>query len=221
MFTTGTDITTAITDLINAAAAAYLMGRLIKKGNRTKRVFLWVAAFALFILVCVTGFFIHGLTVTAAPDINQLLRKILMVEMAYMLAFYTSAIWYDVLGERNIRKALIVWLTSATAFSVIAIIIMSLIAYTYGFTVFVIYCVATLIVLIITLIKHRREKNGLTLYLVSAILLAVANCVQQIKTIRFEIIWEFNYDSVYHAILLVFLIIQYIGIGLVGKNRNE
>ena len=51
MFTAGTDITTAVTDLINAAVSIFLMCRLIGRGANQKRDVLWVISFALFILV--------------------------------------------------------------------------------------------------------------------------------------------------------------------------
>ena len=212
MFTAGTDITTAVTDLINAAVSIFLMCRLIGRGANQKRDVLWVISFALFILVSITGFFIHGLAAAADPDINQILRRILVVELAFMMTFFMVSVLCDVYGEAILRRALPVCLTIGTVFSVVALIIMFLTTYRNGFTVFVVYCVACLLVMIVILIKHRHDHKALDLYLTAAILLAIANCVQTLKFIEFTLIWDFNYDSVYHWILLIFVLVQYTGI---------
>ena len=210
MFTSGTDITTAVTDLINAALAFFLMCRLIRKGTGTKRDRVWITTFILFIMVSCTGFVIHGLTAASGYEINQLWRRLLMVEMAFMLAFYTISILCDIYGEIVLRKAASVVLPLAAVFSVAAILLMG--RTSYGFTIFVVYCLTTLLYLIVLLFRHRKEKDGLTLYLIATILLAAANYVQTIKSIQFSLIWAFNYDSVYHFMLFLFILIQYRGI---------
>ena len=69
-----------------------------------------------------------------------------------------------------------------------------------------------LLVMIVILIKHRHDHKALDRYLTAAILLAIANCVQTLKFIEFTLVWDFNYDSVYHWILLIFVLVQYTGI---------
>lgn len=207
MFTAGTDITTAVTDLVNAVVATFLMVQLAKTSGRRKRDLLWVAAFASFVLVSVTGFCIHGLTACADYEINQVLRRILMVEMAYMLAFFLVAVLCDTYGEAIVDKALPVCLLATTAFAIVAVILMMLTS--YGFKIFVVYCIAILVGIIIVLARHRSDKDGLSLYLVAAILLTLANVVQSIKSIRFTLVWDFNYNAVYHWILLLFVLVQY------------
>ena len=132
LFTAGTDITTAVTDLINAAVSIFLMCRLIGRGANQKRDVLWVISFALFILVSITGFFIHGLAAAADPDINQILRRILVVELAFMMTFFMVSVLCDVYGEAILRRALPVCLTIGTVFSVVALIIMFLTTYRNG-----------------------------------------------------------------------------------------
>ena len=219
MFTSGTDITTAVTDLINAALALFLMCRLIRKGTGTARGRLWVVTFILFIMVSCTGFVIHGLTAASGHEINQLWRKVLMVEMAFMLAFYTLSILCDIYGAAVLRRAMPVILTLAAVFSVAAVLLMG--RTTYGFTIFVVYCLATLLFLIVLLIRNLRRKKGLPLYLAATLLLFAANYVQTIKAIQFRLIWDFNYDSVYHFMLFLFVLIQYRGICRTADPGNK
>ena len=96
LFTAGTDITTAVTDLINAVVLTFLTYRLIRRGVKQKRDKLWITAFVLFILVSVTGFFIHGLTATDDPCINEILQRVMIVELAFMLTFFMVAMFCDV-----------------------------------------------------------------------------------------------------------------------------
>lgn len=221
MFTTGTDITTAVTDLINAAVSMLLMWRLIGRGVNENRDLLWIMTLFLFILASITGFFIHGFTIAADPEISQILQRILVVELAFTLAFFMVSVFCDVYGEGILRKAMPVCLAISTAFSIIALIIMFFTTSQNGLTIFVVYCIANLLVMIVILIKHRKNHVGLSLYLLAVILLVIANCVQMMKFIEFTLIRDFNCDSVYHWVILIFVLVQYIGICRFGDNPES
>ena len=47
-------------------------------------------------------------------------------------------------------------------------------------------------------------------WLLAAILILIlANVLQSIKSIQFTVIWPFNYNAVYHFVLLVFIFVQF------------
>ena len=221
LFTAGTDITTAVTDLINAVVLTFLTYRLIRRGVKQKRDKLWITAFVLFILVSVTGFFIHGLTATDDPCINEILQRVMIVELAFMLTFFMVAMFCDVYGERVLQKALPVCLALGAVFSTVAISVMHFTSYKFGFRVFIVYCVACLLVMITVLLKHRNEHEGFDEYLWAVMILAAANYVQMIKIIKFSLIWDFNHNSVYHVILLVFALVLYTGICRYGDSLKD
>lgn len=217
MFTTGSEITTAVTDIINAVVATFLTYKIFKRGMDEKRNVLWGIAFTLFVLVSITGFCIHGLTIFSPHDINQLLRMVLNVETAYMLTFYLVSVLLDVYGEARLRGGMTVLLVIATLFCVVTIAL-SLVGLN-GFVVFLIYCVPVLLFLLVALIRHQHDKKGMYLHLIAVVLLIVANVVDLMEFIRFEICgWEFDCNSLYHVILLAFILVQYQAICRVGNE---
>ncbi|MCR5543787.1 MAG: hypothetical protein K6F55_06515, partial [Eubacterium sp.] len=166
MFTTGTDITTAVTDLINTGTLIIILLILLKKGIKRNQDITWIIAFIMFILVSITGFIIHGLQATQDHEINAFLRKILIVELSFMMAFYVISVICDIYGEIIFRRVLGLCLIPAVIFIAMSITIMNLTTYKNGFMVFAIYCILNQLVIIIILIRHLHDRTGLNLYLI-------------------------------------------------------
>ena len=136
MFRTGYDITTAITDLINAFAALIPICSLIKSGLEKRRNRLWTAAYSLFAANCLTGFIVHCF---ALPDtVNLIIWSLLYIVMGLMLAAYVSAVRYDTKKDHGFDLFL---RTSMTVSFIVCIIIavINVIDYRYSFPLFSLY----------------------------------------------------------------------------------
>ena len=63
-----------------------------------------------------------------------------------------------------------------------------------------------------------NKVTGFIWYIAAIAVLFVGSVLQSIKTIHFTLIWEFNYNAVYPWVMLLFVLIQFKGVLLVGKE---
>ena len=218
MFRTGFDMTTAVTDLINAAAALIPICWLIKQGLAERRNRLWAAAYSLFALNSAVGFILHGFYLS--DSLNIILWSILYVVLGLMLAMYVSSVRYDVFGEQGFDKFLRVSIiVSAVVCVIIAAI--NVIDYHYSFPLFSAYCILNIGIILSQLFRRIKEDKRFAWYLAAIMIFVIGSVIQAINTIQFSLIWDFNHDSVYHFAMLIFLLVQFKGIRLLSDRTTN
>ncbi len=215
MFTTGTEWTTAITDLINAFAILVPVIWLIRQKPLTKRNKLWATAFAMLMVTSLVGFLLHGIVMSNL--VNGILWCGFYLFLTFMVCTYVIAIKHDIYPDKDFSHSIKVNLIVAVLVS----ILLGIARFTirkYAFVFFSVYAMANLINCVILLRRQVRERPAFKWYIAAIAVLFVGSVLQSIKTIHFTLIWEFNYNAVYHWVMLLFVLIQFKGVLLVGKE---
>ncbi len=215
MLTSGTEATTAVTNLINACITVLPMVWMMRKG-KSMRNRVWGAMFLLFFCICILGMIVHGVAFDAA--LLEKIWAVLYVVMAYMVAAFVTAILYEIYGASCVKKAVIVNAVLAGAFSILRLIVNA--RYGAGFAVFLIYCACNLPVVLVLLVLNVKKKLYLGWYLAGVIVLAIGSYLQTVKAIRFHLVWDFDYNAVYHLSLLAFVLLLWKGITAGMHNED-
>ncbi len=217
MLTTGTEFTTAATDLVNAAAAAGLLYAILKERPLTKHSRLWAATYLFFIGVCLAGVVLHGLVIT--PQVKKTAWCFLYVIMVCMVQSYCIAVRYDIFGEKGEKKYLVRSLVLAGA---AAAVLVSLLLFSAGndFLVFSAYCAGNMVYIILKLLPAIRKRSCFRWYIAAVALLITGSLLQAVRSIHIRLIWEFDRNSVYHFFLFLFILCQYRGMRLWEKARD-
>lgn len=209
MLTTGTEFTTAVTDLINGIVSLGPILWFLRKKPRTKRDKLWAAAFGMLALMSVAGFLIHGFVMPAST--NDLLWCGMYLFLALMVSSYVIAIKYDLDGENGLARFLKADILLALIVSV-GLGVMNYLLPDYSFPLFSVYCLAHLAYCIVRLCGQVKSRPCFGWYLLSIFILISGSALQAVKSIQFTLIWPFNYNAVYHWMTLLFMLVQFYGV---------
>ena len=217
MLTTGTEWTTAFTDLLNGLIAIIPIVWCLTRKPFIKRYRLWAAAFGMLSAMSIAGFFAHGFVMSqTALDI---LWCVLYLFMTFMVCAYVIAVKYDLDRDEGLDRF---FKTSITLAVIVAVClgVMEFFLPDYSFWVFSAYALGNMIYCLIRLWGRAKETSGFWWYIVGIIVMIVGSVLQMVKSIHFTIVWEYNYNAVYHFFILLFILIQFNGIGLVAKQET-
>lgn len=203
--TTGYEITTAATNLFNAVITVILMIDIFRMKGPAVRKYVWGASFGLFLLVCLLGTYAHGVQLSDAARSRT--WDILYIVMAFMAASLAVSVLYEIHGPACLKKAVPAFAASAVVFVILRQMFSSYVP--NDFVLFLIYCGGILIFLIIKLFLARREKPHMTIGRWGIAALIAASVLQNVKSIQFHLIWDFNYNAVYHLVTLISVVLMY------------
>ena len=203
--TTGYEITTAATNLFNAVITVILMIDIFRMKGPAVRKYVWGASFGLFLLVCLLGTYAHGVQLSDAARSRT--WDILYIVMAFMAASLAVSVLYEIHGPACLKKAVPAFAASAVVFVILRQMFSSYVP--NDFVLFLIYCGGILIFLIIKLFLARREKPHMVIGLWGIGTLIAASVLQNVKAIQFHLIWDFNYNAVYHLVTLISVVLMY------------
>ena len=218
MFTGGVEITTAVTDLINAIVALVPVCWLMRRKPHEKGDLLWAATLLLFDLVSFYGFFLHGFTAIAA--MSRMLWLSLYPISCFMVATYASTIKYEVDGEKGFRRFAGISFACAVIVSFVLDII-HLHGLKYAYTFYAAYCAVNLIYIVVKVAPKARADRAYRIYIAAIAILIAGSALQSVKSIHFALIWEFNYNSVYHFMTLAFLLLQFKGLRMTRERADH
>ena len=214
MFTAGTELTTAVTDLINGVIAVGPTLWFLRKNPRTRRDRLWAAAFGMLALMSAAGFLIHGFIMSAS--LNDLLWCGMYLFLSLMVCAYVIAVKYDLDGENGLSRFRRADILLAVTVSV-GLGILNWLYPDYSFVLFSVYCLAHLAYCIVRLWRQLRSRPCFSWYLLSIFILILGSALQAVKSIQFTLIWPFNYNAVYHWMTLLFMLVQFHGVRAAEK----
>lgn len=204
--TTGYEITTAATNAVNAVITALMMLRLFHMNGPKIRRQVWGISFILFFAVCILGTIVHGIVLSEGT--RTLLWDILYVILAFMIASFAVAVRYEIHGFSDVRKTALVCVLLSIVFLAVRTVLKN--TAVPGFLPFTVYSGGMLLYLIIKILSARKAKPHLTLLLCAIFLLITGTVLQTVKQIRFHLIWDFNYNGVYHLFTLFFVLLTYV-----------
>ena len=204
--TTGYEITTAATNAVNALITAVLMFRVFRMSGPKLRRQVWGVPFILFFAVCILGTIVHGIVLP--EEIRSLLWDILYIFLAFMIASFVVSARYEIRGSSSVRKTALV----CGFLSILFLAVRMVLKHTAVpvFLPFTLYSGSLLLYLIIIILSARKAKPHLTLLLCAIFVLIAGTILQTVKQIRFHLIWDFNFNSVYHLFTLFFVLLTYV-----------
>ena len=204
--TTGYEITTAATNAVNALITAVLIVRVLHLNGPKIRRQVWSVSFILFFVVCILGTIVHGIVLPEST--RSLLWDILYIAMAFMIASFAVSVRYEIHGPSAVRKTALVCVFLSIVFLAVRMVLKK--TAVPGFLTFTVYSGGILLYLIIKILSARKAKPHLTLLLCAIFLLITGTILQTVRQIRFHLIWDFNYNSVYHLFTLFFVLLTYV-----------
>ncbi len=216
MITTGYELTTAVTNLLNAFITAVLMIRIHQTVTPPLRRLLWNLTFFLFLTVSLAGAAVHGIVMN--QETYKLLWNVLYSVMGIMLAVFVTALMYEGYGPAYVKK------TALTAGLLVAVFIPVQLyletTYRIGFIGFIVYCLINIFLITLMLLKVRKQKTYLNWFLAGIFFLIAGSILQQVKSIKFHLIVDINYNVIYHLFILIFALLSYRGI-LEASRQTE
>lgn len=208
------EVSIAYTNLMNSVVSLCFMTCFIRKGLQIRRNKLWFLAYLFLMLNCFIGFILHGFKL---PDFENIaLWSVLYLLLGVMLSRYVIALRHDVLNEQESPKGLLIG--SLVVSFVIAII--NIIDYHYSYPLFSLYAIINVVSILVLLSRKIKTDKRYIWYFVAILFFIAGSIVQAMSFIRFRFIFEFDNNGLYHLLLLVFQILQFIGILKTEKPLN-
>ena len=207
LVTVPTELTTAATDgllaLLSLASAGYLY-RFHK--HDTWKILLWCAIMVLLALGSILGVLVHGFAL--APTIHDGLWFLLYLALALAVALFVVIALYDGWGLLTSRRALPLMLVAAGAFTLVAQLLVR------DFLIFILYeGIAMLFALGVYLwLTIVRRPPGALLITCGILVTILAALVQTIHSIALTVIWQFNYNGLFHLIQMVGIVFLVAGV---------
>lgn len=165
----------------------------------------------------VAGFFIHGFVMSL--ELNNVLWCVMYLLLTFAICAYAIAVKYDLDGEKGLapffKRSILIASIVAVALGV-----MNYLLPDWSFLLFSAYGLAYMIYCIIRLWGKKKETPAFGWYIVAIIVMIIGSVLQSVKSIHFTIIWEFNYNAVYHWMTLLFMLIQFHGVRRVAADRK-
>lgn len=205
--TTPTEVTTAITDaflgLLTLISAGYLFQ--FRRFN-TRKILLWFWIMLFLAMGSILGVFVHGFLLL--PVIYNLLWFLLYLSLGLAVGLFVVNATYDRWGLRTSRIMLPFMIVAGCIFSIVTQIIPG------NFIVFIVYeGLGMLFALGVYLWLVLVERTSGALLITCGILVTiVAAIAQTIHTIKFTVIWQFNYNGLFHVIQMVGIVLLVAGV---------
>lgn len=203
-----TEQTTAVTDAMIALLAMGFIPYLFRIGRQHNlgKVKIWSWLFGLLALSSALGAVAHG--VKMYPEINRIIWQPINLSLGLTVALFVVAVLYDLRGHKKAREILPILLIIGTVFYIVTLIIPG------RFIVFILYEVIAMTFALGAYfwLAIRRRLKGAWLMTVGVLITIVASGVQASGAIYFTLIWEFNFNGIFHLIQMVGLMVLLFGL---------
>ena len=209
MLTSPPEFTGAVTDLINAPIAILLI--LLTAGikdSRKRRKLLFVLLYLSVALTGIYGFIIHAFQLS---DKTTLILWIFLYPFMHMMVLIFSLISSDSnLGAKAYKRSAII-LSVMTAVSCIVTELFLCFTDINALYPFIIFAVLALIPsLFIFAKKAISTKEKFSSLMTAGLIIQLIGAVfQATRNVYITLIWEFDYNSIYHVLLTVSIIVFY------------
>ncbi len=202
--TSGTELSSGLTNLINALLSIYFLFRLIQMDKEKKGKLLWAITFAVFIISSLVGAYIHGIQLK--QETKKILWAFLNINLCLTIATYSICIWYEAYGLKITRILIPIYTILSIGFGLYKNFIAG------SYTSFVVFTIINLFLLMIILIINIRKKPYLLFFLLAIIVFTIGSYLQTIYTLRLDLILVLDHNGIYHLMVMLFVILNYIGI---------
>ena len=204
-----TEQTTAITDIILALVAfggILILCWNLPNSSATWKIIIWSAAFGMIGLAAALGAVAHGLVIS--QTIHDRIWQLLNMALALAVSLFVAGVTYDLWGLAACLKALPVLLIAGLGFFGATLL------YPDIFFIFIVYEGLALIFSLSAYIylAVRGDPAGAALMAAGILISILAAGIQANKSISLTVIWQFDYNGIYHIVQVVGLILLVIGL---------
>lgn len=211
--TTAPEITTAATDFILGCLTLFLLLRLrALRDAGPQRIAVWSWVFGLLSAVSFYGTAAHA--VVMPKDVLDLFWMPLSFMLGMMVAVFVLAVLYEWKGAVVLKKG--AWIAVSLGI-IFCVALAALSKFIEGyFIIFIAYSgAAMLFSLALCIVIAVRHHDGAQAFIAAGVAgIIIASVLQAMRSIFFTLVWQFDYNSVYHFILMISVIGIYRGITL-------
>ncbi|MBQ0125212.1 MAG: hypothetical protein KBS59_02685 [Clostridiales bacterium] len=215
-FTAPPELITSLTDIINGIFSFFIIFWLYKK-NAAKE---WKYLFITLTVSNLFGGVIHLFDFSALFD---KIAWIILIFIMYVTAALFAVCSVKLTGAMKQKTAFEIF-GIATVLGYAMIIIDSISKdFKVDIKVYVVFAAICLIYsLVILIISYLREKSACkALFALSMIVQVPGGIVQAQRTLKFHFIWDLDYNTVYHLILAASVILIFIGLISLEKEKKS
>ncbi len=223
-FSAPPEMTTAITDGIFGLVAVFLGYKLKHRFISDKQrlplrikmwqiVFYTIGASALF---GVPAHAIHEIAGTNPPNIQAQTYYWIFLGffLGLMITALASTVLLDLFGERAFRKSAIIMIVTGIGYFFLYFITAFFKLIEGYFIIFVLYSALVMLFALVSYIVlfFQRTKTGYMIIALGIVVAISGSILQALRTISINVIWEFDYNSIYHIFMIAAVILFYYGI---------
>lgn len=157
-----------------------------------------------FIISSLVGAFIHGIQLK--QETKKILWAFLNINLYLTIATYSICIWYEAYGLKITGILIPIYTILAIGIGLYNNFIAG------SYTSFVVFTIINLFLLMIILIINIRKKPYLFFFLLAIIVFTIGSCLQTIYTLRLDLVLVLDHNGIYHLMVMLFVILNYIGI---------
>lgn len=210
-FTSPPELTTAITDFILGCQSLIFLF-MIRSYSRKEplKIRIWSWVFGLLATVSIYGAVVHGIVMDRETQIALWMPLTFLLGM--MVSIFAIGVMYDWKGSGVLKKATVTMLSLGVIFFIAMLILSKLVP--NSFIIFIAYSGGTMLfsLVIYACLAAKRRDGSLVLMAAGIATIIVASVLQAMRSIHFTLIWEFDFNSVYHVIIMVAVILFYGGL---------
>jgi hypothetical protein len=217
LITLPTEQTTAATDALLAAIAVYcaLVLQRFRAANPFKvRIWTWT----LLLLACAAalGFIAHGIDMR--PEMRNLAWQPLNLALGLVVALFCTGALLDLWGEHLAHRALLPMVCIGASFYAVTL------AMDEAFLIFDIYELLAMcaVLIIYAWLAVVRRFPGSALML-AATLINILAAALQATDVRFNFIWQFDHNGVFHLVQSLGVVLLTVGLrsALMARDRRS
>ena len=208
-FTTGTELTTAVTDLINAVLALLLLLRCHRMADSNRLRHLgWQLLLICICLSSLLGTVIHGIDISAQACAKAWPPLVLIM---YITA---ASLLFCIYSEAEFRSRLpLAIMAAALLFGLLMVIFFCVNDATYWrlkiFFIFAAFCLVLSAIRCLQL--WRSGRHGMLMIIAAMAIQIIGGVCQALHFTHFTFIWEFNHNAIAHFCISISLLLFYIG----------
>ena len=206
IFTNGTQLSTAITNLFIALIAIYSYLNVRKSNNTWKYFFLTMTLCALF------GFIIHGFL------ISENIIRIFWIILSFFFCIAISLLVTSIINELNNNKKVIIYIfaISICLFICMFVFILNNLNFLLLYIFYVLICLIIMTIIVLYLIFVKKQKHAIY-YLLAIFMQIIGGLFLLNKSSYFKFIFEFDKNGIYHIFMIITIFLFYLGV----RNKIE
>lgn len=198
--TTPPEMTTAITDILLGFQALYVYGKIKNLPVKTTKTKIWAWVFLLLVGTSFYGSIAHA--VVMEKWFLNLFWHPLSFMLGMLVSMFVVGVVVEWKGESVFKSVLKIMIGLGILFFIIMLVLSTMIE--GYFIVFIAYSTLTMLfsLFVYIYLAYKRSEES-TKFLAFGILLILAgSVVQALRSVSFTLVWEFDYNSVYHFFMM-------------------